>query len=93
MKPSKKVSKKHRVTVDSSSDESVKISRKVSRKHNVSIDSSSDESDAPSLEVLRSKKLQKQVDKRIRELNQCFHSPGKDSQALKSKRGGVLMLL
>ena len=94
VKLGKKVSKKHKVTVDSFSDESVKSSRKVSRKHNVSIDSSSDESDAPSLGVLRSKKLQKQVDKRIRELNQCSHLSGKDSQALKSKRGGgVLMLL
>ena len=58
------------------------------KKHIVSSDSSSDESDTPSLELLRSKKLQKQVDKRIRKLNHCSQSPGKECETLKSKRGG-----
>ena len=54
----------------------------------MSSDSSSDESDTPSSELLRSKQLQKQVDKRIRPLNQCSQSPGKEFHTLKSKRGG-----
>ena len=54
----------------------------------MSSDSSSDESDTPSLELLRSNQLQKQVDKRIRQLNQCSQSPGKECNMLKSKRGG-----
>ena len=58
------------------------------KKHIVSSDSSSDESDTPSLELLRSKKLQKQVDKRIRKLNHCSQSPSKECETLKSKRGG-----
>ena len=88
VKGSKKLSKKHKVQSDSSFEESVKHSKKGVKKYIVSSDSSSDESDTPSLELLRSKQLQKKVDKRIRELNQCSQSPGKECQTVKSKRGG-----
>ena len=41
-------------------------------------DSSSDESDTPSLDTLRSYKLQKQVDKRMRELECSSHRAGNE---------------
>ena len=41
-------------------------------------DSSSDDSDTPSLDTLRSYKLQKQVDKRIRDLECSSHRAGND---------------
>ena len=88
VKVSKKLLKKHKVQTDSSFEESVKPSKKGVKKHIVASDSSSDESDTPSLELLKSKQLQKQVDKRIRELNQCSQSPGKECNILKSKSGG-----
>ena len=47
---------------------------------------SSDESDDPSLEVLKSHRLQEKVDKRIKELVQSFHCQGK--LKYKSQRGG-----
>ena len=42
-------------------------------------DSSSNESDSPSLELLTSQHLQRKVDRRIRDLEQSSHTPGKDS--------------
>ena len=55
----------------------------------VTSDSSSDESDSPSMERLNSHAIQREVDKRLRDLNQSSHSPGNcSSSKLKSKRGG-----
>ena len=52
-------------------------------------ESSSDDSNTPSLETLRSHKLQKQVDKRIRALECSSQSSGNEKiQKFKSKRGG-----
>ena len=52
-------------------------------------DSSSDDSDTPSLDPLRLYKLQKQVDKRIKDLECSSHRAGNDRGCkLKSKRGG-----
>ena len=42
-----------------------------------SSNSSSDDSDDPSLETLKSHRLQQKVDARIRELNHSSHLPGK----------------
>ena len=47
-------------------------------------DSSSDESEVPSISLLKSSKLQRRVDKRLRDLEQDSHYSGK----YKSKRGG-----
>ena len=67
--------------------ESVKSSRKSTKQSKVVNDSSSEDSDTPTLEMLRSQKLQKRVDKRVRELDQSSHFPGNESK-LKSQRGG-----
>ena len=50
--------------------------------------SSSDDSDEPSLELLKSSRLQRKVDKRLRDLSQSSHSAGK--LKYKSKRGGEI---
>ena len=47
---------------------------------------SSDDSDEPSLELLKSRHLQRKVDKRLRDLSQSSHSAGK--LKYKSQRGG-----
>ena len=49
-------------------------------------DSSSDECEIPTLQKLRSDALQKRFDRRIRDLNQCSDSPGKENEKL-SKKG------
>ena len=67
--------------------ESVKPRKKSVKPCKVLNDSSSDDSDIPTLEMLRSQKLQKKVDKRIRELDQSSHFPGNDEK-FKSQRGG-----
>ena len=59
VKISKILLKKHKLQIDSSLEESVKPGQKGVKKCIVSSDSSSDESDTPSLELLRSKQLQK----------------------------------
>ena len=46
--------------------ESVKSSKKLTKSCNILNDSSSEDSDTPTLEMLRSQKLQKRVDKHIR---------------------------
>ena len=52
-------------------------------------ESSSDDSDTPSLETLRSHKMQRQVDKRIRALERSSQSSGNEkAHKLKSKCGG-----
>ena len=52
-------------------------------------DSSSDESLVPSLNHLKSAKdIQRQVDSRLRELEECSFSPKGKKQKFKSKRGG-----
>ena len=52
-------------------------------------ESSSDDSDTASLETLRSHKLQRQVDKRIRALERSSQSSGNEKiKKMKSKRGG-----
>ena len=48
--------------------------------------SSSDNSDEPSIELLKSSRLQRKVDKRLRDLSQSSHSAGK--LKYKSQRGG-----
>ena len=50
-------------------------------------DSSSDESEVPSISLLKSSKLQRRVDKRVRELEQDSQCSGNDNK-YKSKRGG-----
>ena len=67
--------------------ESVKPSKKFGKSCKIANDSSSEDSDTPTLEMLRSQKLQKKVDKRIRELDHSSHFPGND-QKFKSQRGG-----
>ena len=67
--------------------ESVKPSRKSTKQCKVVNDSSSEDSDTPTLEMLRSQKLQKRVDKHIRELDQRSDFPGNESK-LKSQIGG-----
>ena len=69
-----------------SSLESVKSSKKSTKPCEMLNDPSSEDSDTPTLEMLR---LQKRVDKRIRELDQNSHFPGND-QKLKSQRGGSI---
>ena len=55
----------------------------------VTSDSSSGESDSPSMEKLNSHAIQREVDKRLRDLNKSSQSPGNcSSSKLKSKRGG-----
>ena len=64
---------------------------KVKKPLPVLTDSSSDESEVPSLCVLKSKKLQRRVDKKIEELEQDSHSSGNETQFKhKSKRGGEI---
>ena len=63
--------------------ESIKPSKKLKY---VSSSSSSDESDVPSLELLKSSRFQRKVDKRIKDLNQSSRSTGK--LTYKCLRGG-----
>ena len=79
----------HELSIDSFL-ENVPRSKKVVKKQRVVNDSSSEDSDTPSLELLRSQHLQKKVDKRIRDLDQCSQFPGKDTQSL---IGGVGLIL
>ena len=68
---------------------SVKKGRKSPKYVESLSESSSDDSDTPSLETLRSHKMQRQVDKRIRALERSSQSSGNEKvQKLKSKRGG-----
>ena len=68
---------------------SVKKCRKTPKYVESLSESSSDDSDTPSLETLRSHKMQRQVDKRIRALERSSQSSGNEKvQKLKSKRGG-----
>ena len=65
----------------------VKSSKKLPKLCKILHDSSCEDSDTPTLEMLRSQKLQKRVGTHIRELDQSSHFPGND-QKLKSQRGG-----
>ena len=65
-----------------------KSSKKSKKSAPMTSDSSSDESDSPSLELLRSQHVQRKVDRRIRDPEQSSHTPGRDSQKIKSQRGG-----
>ena len=65
-----------------------KSSKKLQKSAPMTSDSSSHESDSPSLELLRSQHLQRKVDRCIRDLERISHTPGKDSQKIKSQRGG-----
>ena len=47
----------------------------------VTSDSSSDESDSPSMKNLNSHAIQREVDKKLRDLNQSSHSPGNCSSS------------
>ena len=68
---------------------SVKKGRKNTKYVESLSESSSDDSDTPSLETLRSHKMQRQVDKRIRALERSSQSSGNEkAHKLKSKRGG-----
>ena len=54
-------------------------------------DSSSDESEVPSISLLKSSKLQRRVDKRVREIEQDLQCSG-NNHKYKSKRGGNIEL-
>ena len=68
----------------------------VSRKYESTESSSqslSDE-DIPSLSVVRSsRKIQKRVDDRIAQIEKAYQSKGNDAPKIKSKRGGVEVLV
>ena len=71
--------------------ESIKCHKKSKKlyKSSSTSSSSSDDSDDPSLETLKSHRLQQKVDARIRELNHSSHLPGKNKKLkYKSQRGG-----
>ena len=69
--------------------ETIRVSKICTKSSQIDSSSSSDESDTPNLELLRSRKLQKKVDKRVRELDQNSHDSG-SVRKVKSKRGAVL---
>ena len=70
--------------------ETIKCHKKSKKQYkSSSSSSSSDDSDDPSLETLKSHRLQQKVDARIRELNHSSHLPGKNKKLkYKSQRGG-----
>ena len=67
---------------------SIKKSSKTKKVVETSSESSFDDSDTPSLDTLRSYSLQRQVDKRNRDLERSSQSAGEKIQKIKSKRGG-----
>ena len=67
---------------------SVKKCSKTKEISETSTESSSDDSDTPSIDTLRSYRLQRQVDRRVRALERSSQSAGEKSHKIKSKRGG-----
>ena len=62
--------------------------------HKSRVSSSLDESDVPDMSYLKtSKSIQRQVDQMLVQLNQCAQVQGKCSQKVKSKPGGVEVLV
>ena len=74
---------------------SLSLAQKASKADSSDSDSSSDESLVPSLSHLKSARdIQRQVDNRLRELEECSFTPkGQGKQKFKSKRGGNVDIL
>ena len=73
--------------------ESIKGSKVCKKPNGIETSSSSDDSATPSMALLKSRKLQKKVDKHVRELEQSSHVSDEETHKLKSQRGGGVEVL